>query len=324
MRLPNNKILNIAFQSKELQTFPEQCIYSCSKADGAKRTFELHRKWYEVVIFSRLKFKILESIGVRCQNCGWKAQIPAIFARKIFKNGLNAHILIRYSKSKILSSRALNVFGGLWRVLLVALAFLIVLTIFDYRNQAITIGSPKVIQANDVFDRSNLNKYVEIIGKADFSLSFYKRIYRSGDQEEVLKREVYFPLFLSSNSSDFIIVKGGQKEVDEVLSKSNITNLELVRNQDYSVRGELVAIDELTNTDLRKFFLEELPRGKGVSVPNLMINASDTISLGKFILTYIKIYAVLILLLCLSIFIQVFIDKKLQIKVKNKVKDAWM
>lgn len=306
------KFILLTKLSKPVQVFPEICKYSCSK-NGEARNFSITREYYEIR-FLFLKFRIFESLIITCEYCGWKSRLPAIFAKKVFKNGLHSNLLIHYAKSKIISSRLLNILAASWKMWVVFLGVLISITIIQFKTDPISFGKPKRATFEDTLNKDNLGKIVEIEGTVDYSLSLIKDIYKNSSTEELIDRQPFIPFYSLKKPSDFLVIKGGPKELSNIYSKSQLTNQGLLQNQNYIVVGRVELISSLKNADLNQYFLDELPKAKNLNKPQVVINAYRYKTFKSFIFSFLKYYVLFISLIISSIALQIYIDKKIQLK----------
>jgi hypothetical protein len=307
MENQKKKFINFTREKKLIQVFPEVCKYSCSK-HGEERNFVLIREYYLLQIY-KFKFRLWESVSITCDNCHWTSRIPAIFAKKVFKNGLKSHLLITYAKSRIVTSRILNTWGATWRIWLLTFGVLALLTIFRFTAEPVQISEPVKVSFADILSQDNLGKIVEISGKVDYTLSFARKIYIQNEIYTLLESEVYFPMFANDNL-DFVVIKGGAENLNTVTSSLGGTNYDSLKNQDYTVIGRLETLSNLENQDLVRFFRDELPQRKSLNTPKLIINAADIKTLRQFADEFAPYYAFVMLFLTSSIFIQIFIDRK--------------
>ncbi len=303
------KKIKIARVKKLVQIFPEKCIYSCSKS-GEVRNFVLTREYYQITVLGK-KFKFLEQVRIVCDNCGWKAKMPGNFAKKIFKKGLQSHLLLKYAKNPVVTSRILNLWGSLWRVWLATFAVLGIITVVSFYNNPIVITTPQEISMADALTSKYLGKVVTIKGKVDYSQALERTVYYKYNRDRVLSNEVYMPIFNNIGDLDFVLLQGGQSDWEKVRSRAGITNLDLLRNQDYTVTGKLQSISTLKNAELRSFFIEELPKSKNYNAPKLVVNSVNVEPIGKFAESFEAYYILSLVLLITSAAIQIYIDKKL-------------
>lgn len=304
------KYLSLTREKKLIQVFPEVCNYSCSK-NGEKRNFLLLREYYEFR-FWKFKLKFLESVKILCDNCGWSSSIPDIFAKKIFKTGVKSHLLVKYSKNRIITSRFLNIWGHLWRIWIIALGILSIITIIRFNSEPVLLREPKEISFQESFSGENLGEIVKIKGKVDYNLTLSKEIFiEENDRARIISQEVYLPLFPSNNLSDFIVIRGGTEEIKAVAGRSGITNYEVLKNQDYSITGRLELIENLKGSELNKYFREDLPKNRSLNSPKLLINSVDLKSFKDFTSEFIPFYAALLGCLISSIIVQIYIEKRI-------------
>ncbi len=299
----------ITKQKKLIQVFPEVCKYSCSK-NGEKRNFIMVREFYEFS-WGRIKFKVLESVRITCDNCDWTTIFPAIFARKVFKFGVKSHLLINYSKSRIITSRILNIWAGLWRIWLVTIGSLFIIIIIRFYSEPIKLNQPSVVGFQDLYSKNNLGRLITVSGKVDYTLAFTKEVYVDKLNDKLLRTEVYLPLFSVSNPNDFVVIKGGKDDIDKVQSRVAITNTSLLKNQDYTVTGRLETIESLSNSSLVSFFTDELPKARAMTAPQVMVNSADVQNFSDFGKQFLPFLILVAAFLASSIYCQAFIDKKI-------------
>lgn len=293
----------------QIQTFPEVCLYSCSK-NGEKRNFTMSREYY-ALHFWPFKAKYLESIRITCDECKWSAKFPATFAKKVFRHGIRSNLLIKYTKSKIITSRFLNFWGGLWRIWLLSLGLMLLIGVLRFYNEPIQVSNPKEIAFQDVYNGNNLGELVTIRGTVDYTLALSKEVYVDSESNTLLEKQVYMPLFSQTNPNDFIVIKGGKDDVEKVQSRQNVSNQELLRNQEYTITGRLESISNLTNSHLQIYFNEELPKARLLNAPQVMINSADVKTLSEWGMNFVGTGIFLIFCLLSSIYVQIFIDKKI-------------
>jgi hypothetical protein len=299
-------------QKKLVQVFPEVCVYSCSKS-GEKRNFVMTHEYYECSWW-KIKINLFESIKITCDSCHWNASIPGIFAKKVFKNGLKSHLVIRYSKSRIITSRLLNIWGSLWRVWLVTFGLVVIISAFRFYTEPVRTTTPKEISFEDVFDKKSMGKLVRLNGQVDYSLALLKDTYINDATNRLVRQEVYLPLFSKTNPTDFVIIKGGTDDVQKVRAREGITNLELLKNQDYMITGRLETVETIANTDLSNFFGVEMPKARGLNVPKVVVNSADVKPLSGFLVEVAPYIGISAVFLISSIFLQIYIDRKLTYK----------
>ncbi len=297
-----------------VQTFPEVCRYSCSQ-NGEVRNFDLYRKYYSLQI-GKFNLKFFDSLNLHCQNCGWNSTIPGAFAKKVFKQGLKSNVLIRYAKNPILTSQFINLFGYLWRVWLVSLALLVLLIIFRFYSEPVIVSTPEVLTVDQAKSSKYINKIVKVEGVVDYPLALTKEteITQSNGETKLVAKEVYLPIFSQTDPSSFIVIRGGNEDLQKVLGRTGINNSDLLNNQQYSTTGVIQPIDKLENNDLKNFYLEELPKAKNLNPSTLLISSVGVISLESFLMRYASLTVTLILLLVLSVIVQVYIDRKIMLK----------
>jgi hypothetical protein len=297
-------------EKKLEQVFPEICKYSCSK-NGEVRNFVLVRDAHKASLF-KYSFSLFEGIRITCDNCAWTSRMPASFAKKAFKHGLKSHLLIEYSKNKLITSWGLNFWASLWRVWMISFGVLIITTILQFRSQPVLIGSPKSISFEDAFKGENIGKIVKINGVVDYTAALSKEDYITKEgAKKLLGKEVYLPFFSKTKITDFFVIKGGEQQVNDVNSRINIRNYELLRNQDYTITGRLESLNTFDNADLQQFFLIDFPREKKLNTPEIVINSADLKTLKTFASIFIPFYLLLVILLASSVSLQVYIDKKI-------------
>jgi hypothetical protein len=313
LELLNKKIV-VEKQSRLIQTFPEVCRYSCSKGTDESRTFELTREYYLLTLFNKFSFKFFESVAIKCTNCNWKSKLPANFAKKVFKKGLNSHLLIRYAQSRVISSRPLNYWGDLWRIWLISFGFLLAFTILRMSTEPILYSQPKEVIFDDLYNQENAGKVVQVSGKADYSLAVTKDIILNGKTSKVIGQEVYIPLFSKTNTSDFILIKGGTDDLIKVNGRAGVTNLELIKNQDYTIIGSVDDMASVKNEEIISYFTSQIPKKKGYNVPKIVVNSADLITFKSFALRLIPYYIFILFCLISAICVQIYIDKKIALK----------
>lgn len=294
-----------------IQSFPEVCRYSCSRKNET-RNFILSKECY-VFEYWKIKFRFLESIKIECSNCHWKSSLPSSFAKKIFKHGLKANTLIRYSKDKFLSSRALNFYGNMWRVWAAILAIFLIIVIYKYYTQPIIIGTPREIAFDELKSGKTIGEIVKVSGKVDYTLSFTKDDLvenQKGDLSSI-SREVYLPIFSPTDPTEYIILKGGTNDVNNVLGRAGLTNQELLKNQDYTVTGRIEKIENIDNQELKDFYITELPKSKGLTPAKLIVNTVNIQTLSEFLLRFVIWFILILFLLGSSIYLQIYIDRKI-------------
>jgi hypothetical protein len=207
----------------------------------------------------------------------------------------------------------LNILGGLWRVWLVCFGFLFIVVILRFYTEPVKLNKPTVVNFQDLFSKNNIGKLVTVSGKVDYTLALSKEIYVNNLNSKLLHTEVYLPLFSVSSPNDFVVIRGGQEDVEKVKSRSAITNPELLKNQDYSITGRLEPISNLSNSNLTSFFSDELPKARAMSVPTLIINSAEVISVQEFGKEFVPVASVLLVLLMSSMYLQLYIDKKINV-----------
>jgi hypothetical protein len=296
-------------EKKLIQVFPEVCKYSCSK-DNEKRNFIMTREYYEIK-WGKISIKFLESIRLTCDNCQWTRRFPGSFAKKVFKNGVKSHLLIRYSKSPIITSRLLNFWGSLWRIWLVSIGLILMIMIFRFYTEPVQVSTPKEIAFQDLYNGANIGELVTVKGKVDYTYALSKEVFTNNSNNTLVEEQVYLPLFSTSNINDFVVIKGGKEDVEKVRSRQGVSNHELLKNQDYTVTGRLESIGDLKNENLAAFFKEELPKAKSINVPQVLINSADVKTLREWAMGFV--YIALLMLFCFgsAVYMQAFIDKRL-------------
>lgn len=300
----------ISFRKRRLliQEFPEVCAYSCSK-NHEIRTFTLLKEFYELRIFS-LTFRFFELIRVQCRNCRWHSTLPGSFAKKAFKKGLKSHQLVEYAHNKIISSRILHIYAGLWRVWIGTLSILFVITIFRLYYEPVIVTEPRNVTFAEAKLSENSGKLVTINGKVDYTLALLKET-KTKDNITTLKTEVFLPFFSKNGSDDFMVIRGGKTDVDNVLSRENITNYDLLKNQDYTVTARVEEINSMANENLKNFFLNEMPQKRNLQTPKVLLNSADVLTLPQFYNSLSLYFYVVIFLLVTSTVIQFYLDRLL-------------
>jgi hypothetical protein len=293
-----------------LNEFPEICKYSCSK-NGELRKFGLYREYYEFK-FWKISFKFLETIKVECQNCHWKARLPARIARKIFKKGLKANTLIRYSRDRILSSFILNYFADLWRIFGIGLMILLIFIGLKYYSENVYIGDIKTVTFNDLKGGRSIGQTVKITGKVDYTLALTKDDIEETRQGRVIvsTNEVYLPIFSPDEPNEYILLRGGPQDVQNVLGRQGVANPELLKGQDYAIIGKVQSIDFIDNEDIKKFYTEELPKSRASNPPTIVVDNIGLISLNDFLMRYLNYAIALVTLLVLTLILQIYIDRR--------------
>jgi hypothetical protein len=301
------KNLSIRKFQGHVQTFPEICRYSCSR-NGEVREFSLLKEFYQIRVF-KFKFKVFESVRIECNHCKWTASLPGGFAKRAFKDGLKSHFLIKYAKSRVVTSRLLNFYGSLWRIWIFSLGVVISITMIRYFFEPIVAIEPKESTFVEAMSDSNNGNIIKTSGKVDYTLAFIKELKDRDNSSKAVDTEVYLPLFSKSNGEEFIVIRGGKADVSNVLARSNVTNYDLLRNQDYTVMGQLEPIEHLSNGTLKKFFTEELPQKRNVQPPKYIINAADIKTLPEFYNSISIYYYIFVFLLVTSTATQFYLDK---------------
>jgi len=293
------------------QTFPEVCSYSCSK-NNEIRNFILYKENY-LFEFWKIKYRFLHSIRVECSNCHWTAKLPSTFAKKIFRHGLRANTLIRYSQDKLLSSRLLNLIGNLWKVWTISLAVLIILFFFRFYSQPVIFSEPKTVSVEELQSGKYIGEIVKVNGKVDYALALTKDDLVENQRNELqsITREVYLPIFSENDSSQFVVLRGGPEDVSNVLGRVGLTDGSLIKNQNYSTTGKIEKIDSITNNELKDFFTAELPKAKSAAPAKVIINNVGLINIYDFLLQFLNYFLTIVTLLVVSIYIQLYIDKKI-------------
>lgn len=307
----------IEHNKKLVQNFPEICRYSCSK-NNETRNFSLYKEEY-FFHFHNINFKFGETVKVECQYCRWNATLPGSFAKKIFKKGLRAETLIRYSKDKLLTSIFLNFFASLWWVFSIVLLFIIMGVIYRFYTQPIILNEPEKIAFSDLKGGKYIGKIVEFSGTVDYPLAFtLDQIQENSNRKSTLiSREVYIPVFSADDPTSYVLLRGGTKDTQKVLSMSGISNAELLKNQPYSVIGKVENIDVLRNEELRKYYLEDLPTSRSLTPTNIIISSVGLMPLNQFISQYTGIILLSFAFVFASTFSQIYIDRKIVNKYKS-------
>lgn len=291
-----------------LKNFESECKFSCSQ-NGEVREFSLFKESYHFH-FWFLKLKFRQSIGVKCHNCGWSSKLPYSFAKKAFKNGIKAETLLNYAHNKVITSRPLNFFGDLWQVWIWVVSFLIVLTLLKYYSEPVMMKTPREVSFEDILKVENQGKIVKVRGKVDYALAFTKETIEPG-KEAIVRSEVYMPFFAKNGGTEFLVIRGGASDVEKVNARANVTNYELLTDQDYEIIGKLDPLETLKNRDLRSFFTEELPQKRNLNAPKFVINSADIVTLAEFYNQVVPYYYIFLTLLVSSTAVQFYIDKRL-------------
>lgn len=297
-----------------VQTFPEICRYSCSN-NNEVRNFNLYRQYFHIQV-GKINLKLFDSLKLDCQNCGWSASLPGSFAKQVFKQGLKSNVLIRYAKNPLLTSQIVNLLGYLWRVWLISLALLLVLVIFRFYLEPVIVEEPEVLTVDQAKSSKYLGKIVKVEGIVDYPLALTKEteISQSGGGTKSVAKEVYLPIFSKTDPTNFLVIRGGEDDVQKVLGRTAVNSADLLNNQEYSVTGEVQSIDTLMNEQLKTFYLEELPKSRNLNPNTLIINSTGLVTLQSFLMRYASLAMILVLLLLVSVIVQVYIDRKIAFK----------
>lgn len=311
------KYFDLKYIEERLQDFNEICRYSCSR-NGEVRTFNLFKTHYILTIW-KFEFKVYRKIKIQCTNCGKTNFLPNSFAKTIFKNGLKSNLLLRFANDRVLSSWILNFLAKSWilfGILLVALSIFIGVRFFV---EPVQTSDPVQVTFDELQGNENLGKIVKLKGKVDYTLAFTKDEIQTDNRGNVTlsSKEVYLPIFSEVDPLEFVVIKGGDNDLSNVLGRANINSSELLRNQDYEVTGKVETISNIQNERLRNFYLTELPKDGSLNTPQILINSSDIVSSNDFINRYLNLFLVLLVLTIAAVGLNVYIDRKITEKSRN-------
>jgi hypothetical protein len=270
----------------------------------------LYREFYEIK-FGAINLKFFDRIIVICRTCGNYYSLPEIIARKLFKKGLNPDRLMYLTKDFILRSWILTHFSVMWSVFLLILVFFTSLIIFRFYTDNVITSEPERISVEEGLSQKYQGKIVKVYGTVDFTLSQAKiktTIVNGVKTEEY--EEVYFPIFSNNNQKFFILVRGGNNEIQSVRSRENIQSQAILKNQNYELIGKIMKTDSLGNNDLVSKYNADL-ESSGYSPSSVIISSVDNISIEEFLNRYINSYLILMSVFIGSIVLQIYIDKKI-------------
>ncbi len=298
----------ISFQIHKtlLQVFPEVCKYSCS-GNNEQRNFVLVKKYYELKLLS-FSIKVMPSIELRCDNCGWKARYGDRFARKIFKNGLSSHLLILFSKNRLYTSNIANFWASLWLLWTICLGIAAIITVVRFNLEPVERQVEEVSVAN-VLNNKYIGEIVTLKGRTNYTDAFIKQDYKDERYQELVKQEVYLPIYSEDNPRDFLLLKGGESDTHNALEKKQVEDPDLLADQKYEVTGRIELFQNISDESIRTYFSEELPKTKNRNPPKLIINSSDLKTTEEFFSQFIPYFVVIIIFLTTSLLVQIKIDK---------------